>query len=507
MTENPKHILNKYQQQSVLKEDNYSRTLSALNKDTQQEVIIKELHFKRLKNWKSLELFEREANILQNLDHPRIPKLIEFIQIEEDDEYILYLITEKVAGKTLAQLLEEGWHPTEQQVKSFCIELLDILSYLYQLNPPVIHRDIKPSNIMINEEGDIHLIDFGAVQNMLHPEGSSTVVGTYGYMAPEQFSGKAVPASDIYGLGATLIHILSGQPPSKLPQKELRIDFKAHVNISKSFSNCIDLMIEPIVEKRYQRPDEVIQQLNQAPKILDTTPKVPELPPVLSSQTEELSTLSGLEVIQKDENLHITLPSRRKNTDHFGSNLETVSGGLIISLFCYFMINDSHALSLNPSLIYLNYVMIFSMICSSSLSLAFMPPLYDNLFSHQIEFFLTPETFEIHHRHGLLKRKIQGQTQNIQGLFSSTKRSFLKRFDSKSLSDETYVLDAGSKQHGFTANLTTAEYRELQGVITEYVNSNSIKLKSGDENKSKLANKESSDFLREDNSENLPEDI
>ncbi len=110
------------------------------------------------------------------------------------------------------------------------------MGYLHQLNPPVLHRDIKPSNLILGEDEQVYLVDFGAVQDSAVKEGGTfTVVGTYGYTAIEQFGGRAVTASDLYALGATLIHLLTGIAPADLPQKDLRIHFSDKVSISASF--------------------------------------------------------------------------------------------------------------------------------------------------------------------------------------------------------------------------------------------------------------------------------
>ena len=137
---------------------------------------------------------KREAKILQNLSHPRIPKYIEYFTLERDYNYFA-LVQSYIPGHSLQNLLDRGKRFTELDLRSFATQILEILSYLHQLNPRVLHRDIKPSIIIWGEDNYIYLIDFGAVQIQAPTAGKNfTVVGTYGYTPMEQFGGKTVPA-------------------------------------------------------------------------------------------------------------------------------------------------------------------------------------------------------------------------------------------------------------------------------------------------------------------------
>ncbi|MEG4065732.1 protein kinase, partial [Microcoleus sp. Pol11C2] len=164
-----------------------------------------------------------------------------------------------------------GRHPPRQLAAA----LLDILAYLHQRQPPVIHRDIKPSNILLknrsgNSVGEVYLVDFGAVQTLATQQGKTvTVVGTYGYMPPEQFGGRAVPASDLYGLGATLIALITKQHPADLPQKDLQIEFEQITKLSPGFTNWLKWMTHPSLECRpasVQIAKEVLEKPQQINK-------------------------------------------------------------------------------------------------------------------------------------------------------------------------------------------------------------------------------------------------
>ncbi|MHC5852193.1 serine/threonine protein kinase [Nostoc sp.] len=214
-------------------------------------VVVKLLAFGGTVQWDDLKLFEREAQILKQLNHPRIPRYIDYFCI--DDRTLWFgLIQEYIPGESLKEKLAVGKRFSEKRARKIAVEVLNILIYLHELNPGVLHRDIKPSNLIWGEDNRIYLVDFGAVQDKAAREGVTfTVVGTYGYAPMEQFGGRAVAASDLYALGATLIHLLTGTSPSDLPQQDLRLQFADRVNLSPSFVSWLQKLIEPAPEQRF----------------------------------------------------------------------------------------------------------------------------------------------------------------------------------------------------------------------------------------------------------------
>ena len=255
MLEAEQILQNRYQLQRSLGNNGIRQTWLARDlqaPDTEkQQVVLKLLAFGGNVQWEDLKLFEREAQILQQLNHPRIPKYIDYFSIDERTLWF-GLVHEYIKGKSLKEKLTQAERFTEKRVKKIAIEVLNILIYLHQLNPPVLHRDIKPSNLIWGEDNRIYLVDFGAVQDKATKEGATfTVVGTYGYAPMEQFGGKAVPASDIYALGVTLIHLLTGISPSELPQKNLQIQFADQVHLSPHFVGWLQKVTEPAPENRF----------------------------------------------------------------------------------------------------------------------------------------------------------------------------------------------------------------------------------------------------------------
>ena len=222
-----------------------------------RDVAVKVLSFSSMKSWKQLELFEREAQVLSNLRHPMIPEYVDYFEIDDDASGFdkqYYLVQQLAPGTSLARRIADGWRPTEPQIVEIALSLLDVLEYLGGLRPPVIHRDLKPENIIVDDgAGDrkLFLVDFGGVQAAAAQinRNNSTIIGTYGYMAPEQFGGAAVEASDLYGLGATLLFLLSASSPSEFPQSRLKIDFKG-LTMSRKLSEVLDGLLEPAPEDR-----------------------------------------------------------------------------------------------------------------------------------------------------------------------------------------------------------------------------------------------------------------
>jgi serine/threonine protein kinase len=247
------------------------QTLVAWDKKTQLAddlVIIKLLSFGSDFEWNNLKLFEREGKTLKSLSHPSIPLYLDYFEVNLPAIRGFALVQTYIPALTLEQHLNSGRTFTESEVKTIAQSVLEILLYLHGQNPPIIHRDIKPSNILLGNSSDgsvgqIYLVDFGSVQTVLNQEsGTRTVVGTYGYMPPEQFGDRATPASDFYSLGATLIYLVTGTHPTDLPQKDFRIQFEQVANLSPTFTYWLKWMTQPTLERRFKSATEALEALN-----------------------------------------------------------------------------------------------------------------------------------------------------------------------------------------------------------------------------------------------------
>jgi serine/threonine protein kinase len=211
---NRENILqNRYQLQEQLGQTAIGhQTWLAIDLEFQEKVTVKLLAFNPQMRWEELRLFEREEQILQTLSHPRIPCYRDYFDIDKHSGNGVpwfALVQDYIPVFSLQELLTTGKRFTETEIRNIAKETLEILIYLHELNPSVLHRDIKPSNLILGEDNKIYLIDFGAVQAQAAVTGMTfTIVGTSGYAPLEQFWSRAVPASDLYALGATLIHLL-----------------------------------------------------------------------------------------------------------------------------------------------------------------------------------------------------------------------------------------------------------------------------------------------------------
>jgi eukaryotic-like serine/threonine-protein kinase len=257
-------LIDRYQILDILGEGGSGKTYRAIDKCDRSEVAIKVLSLRGMGDWKILELFDREAKILAQLTHPGIPRYLDSFQTEIAGEETFCLVQSIAPGKSLTAWIEAGYLFSEAEIREIATQILDILIYLQTFTPPIIHRDLKPQNLLLSEAGTISLVDFGAVRDTYHLTitGGSTIVGTYGYMAPEQFRGQAVLATDLYGLGTTLLYLISGQDPADLPVRQMKIDFRDRVKTSADFANWIDRLLEPIPEDRYSNAAQALAYLN-----------------------------------------------------------------------------------------------------------------------------------------------------------------------------------------------------------------------------------------------------
>src|SRR5688572_24937036 len=225
-----------------------------------REVVVKRLTPRG--TWKSFELFEREAKVLSQLRHPGVPRHLATL---EEPPGTFNLVMQRVPGENLRELSARR-RLSLLELRDVLIRALEILDYLHTRSPVVVHRDLKPSNIVRAPDGRLALVDFGGVLDAAREQGGSTIVGTFGYMAPEQLHGQATPATDIYALGATIVALAGGVEPEDVPRKGLRMDLAKHLpHVDAGLRAALIAMTDPEPDKRPQRARDVVALLAKSP--------------------------------------------------------------------------------------------------------------------------------------------------------------------------------------------------------------------------------------------------
>jgi serine/threonine protein kinase len=225
----------------------------------EREVIVKRLTPRG--TWKSFELFEREAKVLSQLRHAGVPRHIATI---EEPPGTFNLVMQRAPGDNLRDLAARR-RLSQLELRDVLIRCLEVLDYLHTRAPAVVHRDLKPSNIMRAPDGKIALVDFGGVLDSSRERGGSTIIGTFGYMAPEQLHGQATPATDIYALGATIVALAGGVEPEDVPRKGLRMDLDRHLPaLDPGLRAALAAMTDPDPDRRPQRARDVFALLAKA---------------------------------------------------------------------------------------------------------------------------------------------------------------------------------------------------------------------------------------------------
>lgn len=164
---------------------------------------------------KAVDDFKREAEVLAQLEHPSIPTVFDYFI--ESGRY--YLVMKWIGGGDLAEQMRiRGGQVDELTVTRWAIQICDVLHYIHSQVPPIIYRDLKPANLMLDDKtGRVTLVDFGIARVVRPTEKGVTAIGTMGYAPPELFAGKVEARSDIYSLGATMFHMLTGSDPQDNP--------------------------------------------------------------------------------------------------------------------------------------------------------------------------------------------------------------------------------------------------------------------------------------------------
>lgn len=263
MTTLPDFTTKGYQVTELLHENNQGGRIAykAVEIATQKPVVIKQFRFATNSNWDSYKQIEREIEVLQGLDHEGIPKYLN--KFDSDDG--LCLVQEYKNAQPLSKIRSFS----QDEIKNIAVQLLDILAFLQARIPPIFHRDIKPENVLVDDKIKVYLIDFGIARIGNNTMAVSTMMGgTLGFMPPEQVHNqKLTEASDLYGLGATLICLITQTKSidigSLVNFSTNKINFKNKVpQFSLRFIQWLEKMVEPNPVNRYQNAKLALEALN-----------------------------------------------------------------------------------------------------------------------------------------------------------------------------------------------------------------------------------------------------
>lgn len=259
----------KYKILSVIGRGGMSVVYMAINEKANKTWAVKEVRKNAVIDFEAVKRsLVVETNMLKKLHHPNLPSIVDVIESSD----VFLIVMDYVEGNSLGQALEEYGALPEAYVIAWARQLCDVLGYLHTRKPPIIYRDMKPGNIMLRPDGRLSLIDFGTAREFKAAKNEDTTcLGTVGYAAPEQFGnvGQTDARTDIYGLGATLYHLVTGKNPSEPPY-----EMKPIREIDPTFSQGLERIILKCTEKnpedRYQSAAEMMYALDHIEEIDDS---------------------------------------------------------------------------------------------------------------------------------------------------------------------------------------------------------------------------------------------
>lgn len=294
----------RYQAVHLLGQGGFGRTYLALDEDRLSSRCVIKQFSPQVQGTKSLEkavrLFNQEAVRLHELgEHAQIPALLAYFE----QEGYLYLVQQFIEGQSLLQEMKQNGTFSERQIRDVLADVLPVLRFVHRHQ--VIHRDITPMNILRRQTDDrLMLIDFGVAKQISEEAGAGeagTRIGTEGYAPMEQFrGGKAYPASDLYSLGATCLHLMAGIRPDTLYDPlngrwmwREYLQQEKGVMVSDQLAHILDNLLKDLVNERYQSADEVMRDLN-ADSFLPVARSTPPLAPPLAPPPIPAPPLKGI---------------------------------------------------------------------------------------------------------------------------------------------------------------------------------------------------------------------
>lgn len=256
-------IQGKYEILKLIGKGGMSKVYLAMDQNLNKQWAVKEIE--KRKNDKHNEIMIQsaiaEANMIKRLDHPSLPRIVDIINMSD----VIYVVMDYIEGEPLSKILEEQGAQPQENVIDWALELCEVLDYLHTQNPPIIYRDMKPANVMLQPNGSVKLIDFGIAREFKEENLADTVsLGTKGYAAPEQFGGmgQTDARTDVYCLGVTLYHLVTGQNPCEPPYEIYPIRYW-NTQLSGGLEHIIKKCTQMNPQDRYQSCAELLYALER----------------------------------------------------------------------------------------------------------------------------------------------------------------------------------------------------------------------------------------------------
>ncbi len=251
----------KYEILKLIGKGGMSKVYLAMDKNLNKQWAIKEI-VKEARNKNNEVIVQSaiaEANMMKKLDHPCLPRIVDII----NHDNVIFVVMDYIEGEPLSKVLQQDGAQPQEVVLEWAESLCGVLEYLHSQNPPIIYRDMKPANVMLQPNGNVKLIDFGIAREYKEQNLEDTVsLGTKGYAAPEQFGGRGQTdaRTDIYCLGVTLYHLLTGQNPCD-PPYELYPIRQWNSSLSAGLENIIIKCTQLNPADRYESCAELLYAL------------------------------------------------------------------------------------------------------------------------------------------------------------------------------------------------------------------------------------------------------
>lgn len=269
MAEIGMYVDNKYEILKQIGQGGMSTVYLAMDKRLNKQWAVKELHKKARDKYNEVVIQSSiaEANMMKQLDHSALPRIVDIL----DEEDVIYVVMDYIEGEPLSEVIEKYGAQPQDVVIEWAKQLCEVLDYLHTREPAIIYRDMKPANVMLKPDGNLKLIDFGIAREYKEKNIADTVcLGTKGYAAPEQFGGRGQtdPRTDVYCLGATLYHLITGQSPAEPPYEMYPIR-KWNANLSSGLEYIILKCTQLNPDERYQNCAELLYALNHYEEVDD----------------------------------------------------------------------------------------------------------------------------------------------------------------------------------------------------------------------------------------------